>query len=286
MPRGGGAAGRTTALSLLIHLKMIDQATELRRLMLAGPTDSGPPLPRTIVVSGGKPGVGATALAVSLASTLAHDAQRVVLVDADLHQADAAATCGVTADFTLGDVLAGRKNIHEALARGPAGLQVLAGAATDEVRDSATPRAVNRLLKQLQSVAPHADWMLVAAGNQPGEIMARLWMSAEQVLLVSSPDAAAVMDSYALVKTLLKRHSLAAPLALVVSHAADDAEARDVCRRIDQSCRRFLGLSVPLAGWLPPGPAAAPATEAAIAQLVEFLAHRRRSTAARARIAA
>jgi flagellar biosynthesis protein FlhG len=230
---------------------MIDQAAELRRLMLSGRADPGGTLPRTFVISGGKPGVGATTLAVNLAATLAHDAQRVVLVDADLNHAEVAAECGVTASFDIGDVLAGRKNIHEALARGPAGMQVLAGAASDEVRASATPRNLNRLLRQLQSVAPHADWVLVDAGNQPGEIAGRLWAAAEHVLLVTSPEAAAVMDTYALVKTLLKRQSLAAPLALVVNQAADEAEAADVCRRIDQSCRRFLGLSVPLAGWLP-----------------------------------
>jgi flagellar biosynthesis protein FlhG len=238
---------------------MMDQATELRRLMLTGRTDAGGAVPRTFVIAGGKPGVGATTLAVSLAATLAHDGQRVVLIDADLHQAEVASQAGVAATLGIGDVLAGRKGIHEALIRGPAGMQVLAGTASDESRGNATPRAINRLLRQLRSVAPHADWLLVDAGNQPGELPARLWSAAEQVLLVTSTEAAAVMDTYALVKTLLKRQSLRAPLALVVNQAADQAEASDVCRRIDQSCRRFLGLSVPLAGWLPCDGAITPA---------------------------
>lgn len=235
---------------------MIDQAAELRRLVLrTGPTDAKRgTLPRTFVVSGGKPGVGATTLAVNLAAMLASDAQRVVLVDADLHQAEVAAHCGLTGGLGIGDVLAGRKNIHEALLRGPAGMQVLAGTSSAEARTSATPRAIDRLLRQLHSLVPHADWLLVDAGNQPGEITARLWAAAEHVLLVTSPDAVAVMDTYALIKTLLKRQSLSAPLALVVNQAADEAAANDVCRRIDQSCRRFLGLSVPLAGWLPRDP--------------------------------
>jgi hypothetical protein len=46
--------------------------------------------------------------------------------------------------------------------------------------------------------------------------MSDLWSLAERALLVSSPDAAAVMDTYALVKTLLTRQSLAQPLALIV----------------------------------------------------------------------
>jgi len=264
---------------------MIDQAAELRRLMLTGRADSAGSLPRTFVVSGGKPGVGATTLAVNLAATLAHDAQRVVLIDADLQQADVAAQCGLFPSLGIADVLAGRKNIHETLVRGPAGMQVLPGASTDEARANATPRNVGRLLRQIQSVAPHADWVLIDAGSEPGELTARLWSAAEHVLLVTSPEAAAVMDSYALVKTLLKRQSLSGPLALVVNQAADEAEADDVCRRIDQSCRRFLGLSVPLAGWLPAADDAAPLATA-VGKVAEFVVHAHRAATAPRRLAA
>jgi flagellar biosynthesis protein FlhG len=116
----------------------------------------------------------------------------------------------------------------------------------------------------------------VDAGSEPNDLAARLWLCAGQVLLVTSPEAAAVMDSYALVKTLLKRPSLSGPgalcgpLALVVNRAADEAQAADVCRRIDQSCRRFLGLPVPLAGWLPHG--GSESVAAATSGIAEFVA--------------
>jgi MinD-like ATPase involved in chromosome partitioning or flagellar assembly len=103
----------------------------------------------------------------------------------------------------------------------------------------------------MQSLLPHADWLLVDAGNQPSELTARLWSAADTLLVATSPDAVAVMDTYALVKTLLSRHSLHRELALVVNQAAGEAMAADVHRRIDQSCRRFLGLPVEFAGWLP-----------------------------------
>jgi MinD-like ATPase involved in chromosome partitioning or flagellar assembly len=62
------------------------------------------------------------------------------------------------------------------------------------------------------------------------------------------------MDTYALIKTLLSRQSLRQSPALVVNQAADEAMAADVHRRIDQSCRRFLGLAIAFAGWLPLDP--------------------------------
>ena len=79
---------------------------------------------RMLVVSGGRMGVGATTVAVHLAAALAQEAQRVVLVDADIHRADAATQAGVAGKFTLSDVMAGRRSIHEAIQIGPAGRQI------------------------------------------------------------------------------------------------------------------------------------------------------------------
>jgi flagellar biosynthesis protein FlhG len=76
-------------------------------------------------------------------------------------------------------------------------------------------------------------------------------------MFVTAPDAVSVMDAYALIKTLLTRHPLAQPLELVVNHLDDGPSAADVHRRIDQSCRRFLGHSVNYAGAVPHDLAAA-----------------------------
>jgi flagellar biosynthesis protein FlhG len=204
-----------------------------------------------LVVSGGRPGVGATTLAVNLAASLAQDALRTVLIDADLHRSEAAALCNLPNSLGIGDVLAGRKNIHEVLQRGPAGLQILAGASSAEARNSLNPRSIQRLLKQIATLGPHADWLIVDAGSQPSEFVAWLWTAAEIVLLVTAPEAAAIMESYALIKTLRSRHDLRRDIALAVNQAQSEAVAADVHRRIDQSCRRFLDQPIAFAGGLP-----------------------------------
>src|SRR5206468_499377 len=130
--------------------------------------------------------------------------------------------------------------------------------------------------RQMRSLGPHADWLLVDAGNQPSEMAAQLWSAADRLLVVTSPDAVAVMDTYALIKTLLSRQSLRQSPALVVNQAADEATAADVHRRIDQSCRRFLGLAIEFAGWLPLDPKVklAVMAAAALTPAVIALAHR------------
>jgi flagellar biosynthesis protein FlhG len=230
---------------------MSDQATELRRLATRAnrpqPEDAGP---RVLAVAGGQPGVGATTLAVKLAVTWAADALRVVLLDGDLSGTAVAGCCGLFAGGDIGDVLLGRRNIHEVLRRGPGGIQVLTGNGSAEARAAVSDRTSQRLLKQLHSLAPHVDWVVADAGSQPSELGARLWCAAERVLLVTSGEPAAIMNTYAQIKAHVRQQVDAGPLDLVVSRA-DEALARDVHRRIDQSCRRFLGVSVALAGTLP-----------------------------------
>ena len=238
---------------------MLDQSLQLRRLMLSGgrsPGGSAAPPPRIVVISGGKTGLGATTLAVHLTVALAQHGSRTVLVDADLAGADVAARCGLRQSVGIADVLLGRKNIHEALQLGPAGVQVVVGACTAEARNACTERALARMLRQIQSLGRHADVVVIDLGSGSDDATLRFWQAADDVLLVTTPDAVAVMDTYATIKILLGRAASAplrqsGPLQLVVNGADSAAVAADVHRRIDQSCQRFLGVGVPLAGWLP-----------------------------------
>jgi flagellar biosynthesis protein FlhG len=234
---------------------------------------------RLLVISGGRPGVGATTLAVKLAETLAADALRVLLVDADLYRADLASQCALAATQGIGDVLLGRKTIHEALQLGPQGIQVLTGLASAEMRDKASDRAIQRFVRQLVTLGPHADWLIVDAGNQPTELAARLWSIAHCVLLVTSPEAVAVMDTYALIKTLISRYQAQQRVSVVVNQSPDDETSLDVHRRIDRSCQRFLNRAIDFVGGLPNLPPGATSTAddylrfaAAVAQLIDKLA--------------
>jgi MinD-like ATPase involved in chromosome partitioning or flagellar assembly len=109
---------------------MQDQADELRQLVLrsaAAARHPAAPPPPLIVLHGAKGGVGTTSLAVNLAVSLARAGRRAVLVDADFHQPDATALCGLSDGDSVADVLAGRRTVHEVLQPGPAGIQVVPG---------------------------------------------------------------------------------------------------------------------------------------------------------------
>ena len=234
---------------------MLDPTSELRRLALRAGRQAGvgdEPPPQLIVVSGGKTQVGTTTVAVNLAASLAAQGWRTVLIDADLAHAAAAEVCGCQDSPTIGDVLKGSNDIHEVMQLTTAGFQLVAGSSTPETAAACTPKAVQRLLRQVRGLGRFADTVIVDAGEGASDLAGSLWHAAHYVLVVTSPEAAAVMDAYATIKMLWKTESVdSGPcLQLVVNRADTELIIADVHRRIDQSCQRFLNLPVALAGGL------------------------------------
>jgi flagellar biosynthesis protein FlhG len=209
------------------------------------------PLPKIIVVCGGKGGVGTTTVAINLGVSLAREGRRVVLVDVDFAGPDVANLCRVDQGYGAADVLAGRRTVHEVLQLGPGGIQVLPAIRGSTDPEDCTPAAQERLIAQLQALGPHADHILLDAGSGSGRVMRRFWEAANAVLLVTHPDTVAVMDAYAVVKLICQEQPPGAAIATVANCATDEAAAADVHERLDRACRRFLGLSIAAAGHIP-----------------------------------
>lgn len=245
---------------------MSDQANRLRMLVLAGGREGAcrsepSAAPRLIVVASGKGGVGTTTVAVNLAAALAADGRRTVLVDADLGRADASSLCRVGDACTVADVLAGRRSVHETLARGPAGMQVLPGAwATGKLADC-EPAAQQRLLNELTGLGPHVDYVVIDAGSALNRVVQRFWQAADRVLVVTSPEAASVTNAYAAVK-LMAAARRAVPIQIVVNLAPKAETGVEVARRLARACRRFLGLQADQGCYVPHEPLVAAAGRA------------------------
>jgi len=207
-----------------------------------------------VVLAGGKGGVGTTTLAVNLAIALAHDGRRVVLVDADLDSADAGTLCRLDEpSSTVADILSGRLSVHEALERGPAGIQILPGAWAGGGLVDCSASAQQRLLAQLKCLGAYADFVILDVGSGANRVIGHFWQTADHVFLVTTPDVVSVMDAYAAVKVLCA--GVAPPsLKSVVNFAPNAAAAADVHQRLSRACRRFLGLKLTAGGHVPCDP--------------------------------
>jgi len=232
-----------------------DQAADLRRLMrqarLPQTFDAGRS-PLIWAVTSGKGGVGVTTLAVNLAVAWGLSGRRTVLVDANLDGPDASALCGAFDGPGLLDVLAGERSIHEVLRLGPGGIQLLPGQWADDRKVGAAADYVNgdydRLLRELRGLGQHADVVVLDVGSGQSRLARRFWQAADGVLLVTSPDALSIVNSYAAVKLL---RPAAGTLICTAVNFSEDEAAAEVHARLARSCHRFLGQTLIAAGELP-----------------------------------
>ncbi len=229
---------------------MYDQANDLRQLVRRASPERPALRTRLVVVAGGKGGTGTTTLAVNLAAALAAQGRAVALVDADPAGGNVGLLCRIADRDTIADVLAGRCSAEQALQAGPAGLKVLSGGWGAAGLAEWPGGAQDRLIAQLQGLGPRADLAVIDAGNAPTRFAHRFWQSADELLLVTTPELAAVMDAYAAVK-LLAHGDRRLPIRVVVNLASDRAVADGVQERLRRACRRFLGVTLGDAGWIP-----------------------------------
>ena len=235
---------------------MRDQASELRNLVARSvrvkAIESGP-AQRLIAIGGGKRGVGSTELALNIAVALSEQGTRAVLVDADLGSGTIAARCALADSGNVVDVMHARCDIHEVFQRGPGGILVVPGLVEPRHVSGIGGRELQRLCNQFRTLGRHAEAVILDIGCGASDVGGFFWRAADARLLVTTTEAVAVMDTYAMIKSFVR--DLDSPkVCVVVNRAEQTALATDVIRRIDQSCRRFLQLSVVSCPPVPPDP--------------------------------
>jgi MinD-like ATPase involved in chromosome partitioning or flagellar assembly len=111
-------------------------------------------------------------------------------------------------------------------------------------------RAQQRLMEQLQQLSGDADVVLVDTGSGVTPWTRRFWRRASLVLVVTTADPPAVMDSYATIK-LAGAHQIDTEILCLVNRCHDPARTAEACQRLSAACQRFLARTVPAAPSLP-----------------------------------
>jgi flagellar biosynthesis protein FlhG len=221
-----------------------DQASQLRRLRGDGIASISPRRQRAIAVTGGKGGVGKSALAVNLAVTYAGLGARTLLVDGDLGMADLNLLLGVAPERSALDVLQGLP-VAEALvpAHGLHLLPALNGCFQLENMNGDTRK---RLLDAIDGLADRFDTLVVDIGAGIGHNQVEMTGVVPTVVVVATPEPLALADAYACIKVLSRKQQLRRAY-LLPNRVRSQDEANEVVSRLNSLVTRFLDFTlVPL----------------------------------------
>ena len=224
---------------------MGDQASQLRHLVLRAARQREAEVtlsPFTVAVAGGARGVGTTSVAVELSAALVELGLRVVLVDMDPHHAQLAEACGLELPPAYEPAVA-RRDIHEALQRGPHGIQIVPGVWDSFPATACFELALPLLAKQFQQLGRHADTLVLDCGQAPVEMLREVGISTDISIFVTSPLANFVTRTYTLLKGCVSG-GVSAAAHLLINQTHNALEAEGVIHRFERSCRRFLGMGL------------------------------------------
>ena len=166
-----------------------------------------------------------------------------MVVDADIGLANLDLLCGLTPRYDLGDVLAGRCRLFDALVTGPGEIQIVPGAHAIRTGAEDLGEAPARLVAELGELEAESDFVLVDAGSGLGPGVAMLAAAADQAVIVSTPEPTSIADAHAAIGRF-RRLAVPPRLRVLVNQAASTSEAADVLDRLVASSRQFQGAVV------------------------------------------
>jgi len=216
---------------------------------------------RVLAVTSGKGGVGKTTVSVNIAVALAQQRRRVLVFDADLGMANAHIFAGIMPHHTLLDVLEGRATLKEAVAEGPSGIHVICGASGIQWLADLEAGRLDALCRDLRAMADAYDFLILDTGAGVSAQVMRFLGMADDILVVTTPNLAATLDAYGIVKSVHET-GLNGNVRLLVNQAHDELEAAKVAKRIADCATRFLGTGPSLLGFLTHDPAVEIANQA------------------------
>jgi flagellar biosynthesis protein FlhG len=244
-----------------------DQASRLRALF-ESPAPRAHPAPAepgqrrapaaVISVASGKGGVGKSNIAVNLSIALAAGGVPTTLLDADLGVANADVLCGLSPGARIDHVLARGGDLSDVAVAAPGGFRLVPGAVGLSRLAELSPTQRAWLVGAMEELEAMSRAIVIDSPAGVGSTVMAMCGAADLTLVVVTPEPTAIADAYALLKCLRAESGAwreGATVGLVVNQASGEAEARATHQRIDAVARRFLGVHVPMIGWVPADPA-------------------------------
>ncbi|WP_342561492.1 MinD/ParA family protein [Paenibacillus sp. FSL R7-0345] len=231
---------------------MMDQAQSLRQLVSSRDSRPEPgdgPSARIITVCSGKGGVGKSNFTLNFALALKAMGRRVLLFDADIGMANIDVLMGVTAKYNLYHLLKREADIGEIIQKGPGDLPFIAGGSGMDELFSLSESDLNYFTSQIARIADTMDFILFDTGAGLSKETLKFITSADDCLVVTTPEPTAITDAYALMKVVHSSHPDVS-FKLIVNQAGDEKEARSTGDKIRMAASRFLQLDIPFLGFI------------------------------------
>jgi len=198
---------------------------------------------RVISITSGKGGVGKTNIVANLGYALCKAGQRVLIFDADLSLGNMDVLLGVTPRYNLSHVIDGKKQVSEIIIDGPGHLKILPASSGIQKLTRLSPSQKLEMFLGFNTLLSDYDIVLVDTAAGISSNVLYFNATANEIMVVVTPEPTAITDAYALMKVLSVKYQ-EKHFRLIVNLAKNRREADEVSRQLCLVANRFLDITI------------------------------------------
>ncbi|MDF1879400.1 MinD/ParA family protein [Sulfurimonas sp. SAG-AH-194-C20] len=183
---------------------------------------------RFIAITSGKGGVGKSTISSNLAYALSQKGLNVGIFDADIGLANLDVMFNVKIKKNILHVLKGEATVSDILIPITRNLILIPGESGDEILKYSDLALFERFMEEAK-VLDKLDVMIIDTGAGIGEHIQMFLNAADDVIVVTVPDPAAITDAYATIKTIA---TLRDDVSMIMNQVKNEKEAVGVFEKI------------------------------------------------------
>jgi flagellar biosynthesis protein FlhG len=183
---------------------------------------------RFIAITSGKGGVGKSTISSNLAYILASAGVKVGIFDADIGLANLDVMFNVSVDKNILHLLKGEATLEEILIHVTKNLVLIPGESGEEILHYSDSEIFEQFMREAEALND-LDVLIIDTGAGISKNTQLFLQAADDVVVVTVPDPAAITDAYATVKVVARERN---DMYLLLNQVSSEQEAHSIFERI------------------------------------------------------